>query len=332
MSVVPTSTLTFDDLLLEVAIFLSIAYYGADGTEEAQTPIDTQDLADCKRHVNNAIRMFINDAPLHGWRWARPTASLVLWPSVAVDSTITATGVFTSVTTITATEASFYPSMEGKDIVVTDVGTFEVATYVSSTVITIAGDNAFAGKTFSVEADGNYTLPRTFGGSHTGPITYGANSNTGAHIEWSSESQIRRFREPSTTENGFPFLAAVRVREGTANTWELMTYPIPHEETTVELPFDLHFEKLTAITEVHPAGFQQDEAVKAACIAVAERDSEDSMGQRWNYYRSMALPNAYKVDARSAPRRLGSMNQDSQMSENDYRRYIQRPTVTVTGV
>jgi hypothetical protein len=323
--------LTFDDLTLEVALMLSVAYYGAAGDSAPAIPVDTQDLADCRRHVNNAIRMFKADAPPQGWRWARPTADLVLWPDVAVDSDVTATGVYdaSTYTVITASEATFYPSMEGKSIVVTDTATYTIHTYVSSTVVWILGDNAFAGKTFSIASGGNFTLPKFFGGTHTGPITYGADSNTGATVEWTNESRIRTLREPSTQETGDPFLAAVRRMDGNARRWELMTYPTPAEEETVQFPYELHFDSLTTGTDLHPAGFQHDEAVKAACLAVAERDSEDVLGgTRWRYYRDYALPNAYKVDTRSAPRRLGYINERFPISQDDYRRYIERPTVT----
>lgn len=331
MSSEPTAALTFDDLVLEAALFLSVAYYGADGTGVAQVPVNAYDLGECKRYVNNAIRMFIADAPKNGWRWARPTASIDLWPAVAVNAAVTATGVYTSLTTITATAASFYPSMEGKTITVTDVGDLTIDSYTSSTVVTVAGNHPFVGKTFAIAADGNYTLPKTFGGQYTGPITYDANSNTGAVIEWSSESIIRTHREPSTVETGYPFKAAVRRMVTPARRWELLTYPTPHELCTVEFPYDLYFDELTTGTEMHPAGYAFDEAVKAAVQATCEREGVGQIGPAMQYYRQIALPNAYNADGRSAPRRLGQMDQAGRrpLSQDDYRRYIQRPIVTV---
>ncbi|MCX7429361.1 MAG: hypothetical protein NTW96_27525 [Planctomycetia bacterium] len=331
MSSEPTGALTFDDLILEAALFLSVAYYGADGTEVAQTPVNVYDLAECKRYVNNAIRMFIADAPKNGWRWSRPTASLVLWPAVAVNAAVTAAGVYTSLTTITASTASFYPSMEGKTITVTGVGPLTIDAYVSSTVVTVAGDHHWAGgDTFSIAADGNYTLPKTFGGQYTGPIHYAANSNTGATIEWSNEAIIRQHREPSTVETGYPFRAAIRRMTTPARRWELLTYPTPHDLCTVEFPYDLYFDKLTTGTEVHPAGYAFDEAMKAAVQATCERESVGQLGPAMTYYRQVALPNAYNADGRGAPRKLGYMGSGGQvMTQDDYRRYIQRPIVTV---
>jgi hypothetical protein len=57
------------------------------GDEAAQVP-DRPARSDlCKRIVNNAIRMFINDAPPpNGWRWLRPIAQLDLWPTIAENA------------------------------------------------------------------------------------------------------------------------------------------------------------------------------------------------------------------------------------------------------
>jgi hypothetical protein len=60
---------------------------------------------------------------------------------------------------------------------------------------------------------------------------------------------------------------------------------------------------------LHPAGHQFDDTVKAACLAYAEMDQQDEhIDDHWTkYYHQKALPNAYKTDKRSAPRQLGRM-------------------------
>ncbi|MHA1961905.1 MAG: hypothetical protein ACW99U_16985 [Candidatus Thorarchaeota archaeon] len=62
-------------------------------------------------------------------------------------------------------------------------------------------------------------------------------------------------------------------------------------------------------SNLHPAGHQFDEAIRAACKAYAEMDQQDQMmDTHWtDVYHKKALPNAYKKDKRSAPRRLGKM-------------------------
>lgn len=304
-----TSVRTFAQLQTEVAELLGIAYYGVGGNEIAQAPVDTQDAERVKRIVNNGIRMFISDAPASGWNWLNPNAAIVLWSSVAVDATVTATGVYdgSAYTTITATESVFYETMELHDLTITDVGTYEIVSYVSSTQVKVAGDHAFAAKTFSVTADGNYTLPSSFTGEYTGRITYAASSGTGTRIDWTDTVTIRQRRTISGTTSGTPCLATVR-KMATNRRWELMVYPIAGADYTVEFPYNIQFDLLSAATDLHPAGAKFDEAILAACLARAEMDGAELAPGRIDYYRQVALPNAYRLDARSRPRNLGKMS------------------------
>ncbi|GAH55675.1 unnamed protein product, partial [marine sediment metagenome] len=82
----PTSRLTFADLVQRVARKAGIAYYGSTGAEKAMVPIDTYNLELCKDIVNDAIRMFISDAPVRGWRWQRRIMNIVL-SSVRITGT-----------------------------------------------------------------------------------------------------------------------------------------------------------------------------------------------------------------------------------------------------
>ena len=60
---------------------------------------------------------------------------------------------------------------------------------------------------------------------------------------------------------------------------------------------------------LHPAGHQHDDAVESACLARTEMESQDEhFDTFWtDYYHKKAIPNAFKVDQRSAPRTLGPM-------------------------
>ncbi len=76
----PTLELTFSDLIIEVAEYAGIAYYGVSSDEVAQVPVNVYDLDVCKRVVNKALRMFIADCPPNGWRWMRKTAKITFAP------------------------------------------------------------------------------------------------------------------------------------------------------------------------------------------------------------------------------------------------------------
>lgn len=57
----------------------------------------------------------------------------------------------------------------------------------------------------------------------------------------------------------------------------------------------------------HPAGWQFDDAVRAACLAAAEREFEDLNQGFTGEFMERALPQAQALDARLAPRKLGVM-------------------------
>lgn len=85
----PSSVLTFQDLLIATAYKSGMAYYGPDGNGAPQVPTDTNDLTICRTIVNNAIRMFIHDAPSpNGWRWTNPIAQVDLWPQISYDASV----------------------------------------------------------------------------------------------------------------------------------------------------------------------------------------------------------------------------------------------------
>ena len=338
----PTSVLTFSDLILEVAYKLGIAYYGAAGDEAAQVPIDPHDLDLCKRTVNNAIRMFIHDAPAGGWRWLRPVAQLDLWPTISDDtSNKIATAVYsagTGLTTLTIPTAKFYPSMELRTISFNSgASSATIAGYISGTSVTVTGDfHTVANQTWSITTTGDYTLPQTFGGQFTGHPTFVSGTNRGMTLNWTDESQIRERRANMNQETGTPYMMAVRIMNTTATPrrrWEMMFYRMPGEFLSVLFPYTIHFDELTQLTDVSPAPFGHDETLKAACKAQAEKDVEDTInGPEWQYYRS-ALANSWRVDALSAPKNLGYFGNPTaaRLAQPPIRafrdQWYQRPTV-----
>jgi len=66
--------------------------------------------------------------------------------------------------------------------------------------------------------------------------------------------------------------------------------------------------KLEPASNLHPAGFIFDSAIKSACLANAEIQVEEiNKGLVEKFYK-IDLPNAHKLDMRSAPRTVGNMN------------------------
>jgi len=309
---------------------LGVAYFGAAGDEAAQPPEDiyTKDIV--KGYVNGGIRMFLNDAPLEGWRFQQPTASVILWAT-------TTTGAITvgadQYTTFTSATADFHPSMVGHTLVAdASENEYTIISYTSTTVVVVAAHantNSDTGDTFTITADGNYTLPSTFGGEYTGSIGYAAGSNNGIKMQWTNEGIIRRLRENVDSQTGNPIRAAVRKMDATdvARRWELIVDPIPSDDVTVEFPYELHFTALSSDSDTHPAGPHYDEAILAACEAYAEMHGQDSLQGRVQYYENKALPAAHRRNLRSAPKRLGYLRRSGRRVRN-WRDTIERPGVT----
>ena len=339
-----SSALSFRDLILEAARKIGVASYGADGSGETDIPDDDYNLSEVKRHVNNAIRMYLNDGPApNGWRFARPTDSIVVWGTIAVNAANTVSSTDRDTvndrTTLTAQSSAFYPTMEGKTITVTGVGDFTIYQYVSATQVIVSGDATASAATWSMTADGNYTMPAVFGGEYIGPLTYAANSNQGVGIEWMADAHIRQWRESITDETGEPYWACVRPMNSefeNRRRWELMLYPQPDEVITLELPYILGFDKLLELNEHPPVPVSHDEALKAADLALVEKDVEGALGIDWQYYHDNALPKAYQVDARSAPKSIGYVgNRPARRGSaiQDFRQnWYDRPTVNTSGI
>ncbi len=331
----PTSALTFSDLILYVSERIGTTFFGTDGTGVAQIPTDARDLAQTKDIVNNAIRMTIDDAPPMGWRWLKPTSSLIVWADVAVVATVTATGVVSAgVTTITASTASFHPSMERKTMSVTGETDFALVTYVSTTVMTVDSDVAWAGsKTFAISSGGAFTLPQNFGGMLSNTLTFAADSGQITFIDLTDEFRIRELNQGSSS-TGPASLAAIRHMLDVNRRWELVLWPTPDKQYTILYRYEIYFDKLTATTEVHPAGYRMDETIKAACLSVIERDIWDNPnGPYLQDYRGRVLQNAYRRDRQSGSRTLGYMHttqRDSLLVNSNLRPVRNNRTVTFT--
>ena len=262
----PTSALSFEDLVVRVAELLEIADWDAtDGNPIVPVSDNTNryNMSLCVRIANNAIRMFIADAPPKGWRWMKRIHSLT--------QAVTYTGTATAGTAASLTDsdlASTYADdfFNGYSIYITaGTGVGESATITDYTGLTgvfaftaLSGASTpdttskytIAKSTLAIDGDGSrYLLPEDFGGTVDGKITYAANSAHGTQIEWADESQIRDYRS-NDIQSGYSTLAATRPYSPTSPTiatnrrWEIIFDPQPASIQTVKFPYTMHFNKL----------------------------------------------------------------------------------------
>ena len=280
--------------------------------------------------------------PGTNYSWLGGQTFQVQSPTGAPTMLMAYNGAGTNLSTITAAPGTFYPSTEGKTLFVTNLavaGVGKVITllhYLSDTQMTVT-DTAGAiatgwgvgTRTFNLSSQGIYALPQTFGGEVAGEITYQAGSNRGVPINWIGELEIRRLRENWNSVSGNPYYAAVRRNQDNSRRWDLYIYPNTGGTYRVEFPYIIYFDNMVDIADVHPAGFAHDETVKAAALAQAELQGEDALANRMQYYRQIMLPNSYRIDGRSAARRLGYCGnpRSTTVALRDFRQYFRRPTV-----
>lgn len=273
----PTSALSFEDLILRVAREAGISYHGSSGAERAMIPADDEHNLDlCKTIVNDAIRMFIADAPPKGWRWMRRIMSVVLTATRITgiaDATTDATHLvdLTLATTYTTTDQlkDYYAYI----LTGTGAGSYAKITAYNKTTGSctvadwldaygnpgVAAGDPVTGDTFaitSVETVGGdisrYPLAENFGGEINGEIHYAENTNHSSVIEWRDEAYIRA-RRTVTVITGYPRFAAYRPLEfyaggtGPKRRWELILDRDPVAADTVEFPYTLSFDSLQLI-------------------------------------------------------------------------------------
>ena len=262
----PTSSLTIANLVKRVAVAASVAYYGTDGQDRANVPINAHDSERCIEVVSDAIRMFISSGPPEGWRWRRRIAE-VTFSSVYETGTADAAD-STSLTDLTlATDYDTDDDLNGYYCYITGgtgKGSYAVITdYTGATgKITVADwldENGNAGGT-DPEADSTlsvtsvetvkgdptrYPLPQDFYNNVTGKITYKQDSNRGHIIDWVGEGEIRTQQE-TTVVSGYPTRA--QIRPYGHRRWELVVNNEPTAADVVIFPYEKGFDEVQLIT------------------------------------------------------------------------------------
>jgi hypothetical protein len=196
----------------------------------------------------------------------------------------------------------------------TSPSTIQVYGALSTATISTTGQHI----PFSMATLGDFTLPNNFDGAYTSEITWIAGTNRAVYIDWVDESSIRSQRQLYAFQFGIPTIASVRpiplpTLQGLTQTpnryrWELNMWVAPSEYLSVNFSYMLSFNNLVNSTDLPPTPISFDEVLQAACRARAELEVMDSMdGHDWQYYRTVALPNAQKLNTLVAPKKLGVM-------------------------
>lgn len=241
----PIGSKTFADLVTSVARFAGLAYYGANGDEEAMVPIDRHDRIVCQRIVNDGIRRFIGDAPPNGWRWQQR----IHYPKLVVKIGGTASS-GSATTLVDSTYAGDYAddyfndciieviagTGRGEDALVTDF-TGASATFTFSTL----SGGSTPDSTSEFVVGHRYILPQDFGGDIEGPIRYIRDSNRGRRIDWAHYAELAILRE-NVAHTGYPYLAAIKPYGD--RRWEINVYPDSQTVEVLEFPYLKYFNEM----------------------------------------------------------------------------------------
>ncbi len=242
----PTSAKTMSELITEVARFIGMPWYGAAGDEVAKVPVNKHDLAECRRIVNNGIRMFIANGPPNGWKWQHR--------QMYVRMVASEEGTATSGSSTTLTDTALITTVADNDIYIDCILEITAGTGRGETAIVTdyAGDTGVftftalsGGSTPSTDSEyrvgHRYLLPQDFGGEVDGPIKYIEDTNHTTTMGWTHEADIRNDVQ-IVPENSYPYKAATRAYG--IRRWELLVYPYPVAADVLIFPYTKYFDKL----------------------------------------------------------------------------------------
>lgn len=314
--------MAFTSLAMTLADYriAAIAEIGYGGT--AYASLDAGESAEIDRLIRRAEATFWLHPPgvdpPHVWSCLRDPGLLDLWGDVAIKAAVTVSGgaFAAGVTTITATAASFYETMIGKQMVITTIGTFTIASYTSATVVVVTGNaSAAAAKTFSIASNGNFPMPADFESPESSTITFTGNAWT-PDIELIEERIVTGFRA-AQTQTGYPQYAAIRwsLSDGTAiQAQELIVWPEPDTHYEVSIPYMVQPQAMNASTDYPRGGPEMADALLSVVLAVCEEAKGGRRGDRWAEAAEKCAAAARRDRTRHHNFKLGMMRPDSTAS------------------
>ena len=273
-----TLNLTFTEIRTEIGRYL--------GLDRTYTNWDANEILDVTACIKRGLRNFyfpprVEKQAAHRWSFLRPQATLTIWDDLVTADAITATITYSDpVSTVTASEAAFYPSMVGKNLVTASENSYVIAGYTSTTVITVTGDaSGDTGDIITIDSEDTFTLPWDYGGmSGDGLFTYANDESKLQTVTLTSEANIRKLRQ-SSVSTGTPYLACIvpKTTDGTAGQrWVAMFHNPPGEPLVLHYRYYLLPDALVLDDLEYPYGSAaHSETILESCLAIAESREKD---------------------------------------------------------
>lgn len=285
----PNLILQYDALRTEIALELG---YGTTSANWSAAQI-----AQISRMLNNGYRRFLwpdilpGERVPHQWTFLHPVTTIQLWP--------TTTGAITGVpsysdpaSTITLATGTAYPLMVGKSFVFgTSGNSYTIASYVSASQITVTGDASAeaSGDTYTITADGDYTLPDDFG-NIVGNMYMMESDTINYQISQRNVADILARRAADAQEDS-PLLVAIAPKSMTGATTgqrqQAMFFPTPDAAYEVTYRYSI---LPSAITETYtfPRGIEaHTETLRFAVLAACDRFRRTDSGYEMDFMRAL---------------------------------------------
>ena len=328
----PSGVSTMSDLVLRVAEKLGIAEYTSAGL--IHVPTDQFNLNLCKRYINNGIRMFMADAPRKGWRWMRRLMTVTFDAEGDGDDNIGA-------------DAARYKLAENFGGTVdgpirydadTSVGTriewcdesvirARRSLSVNTGIPTLAAIRPYQPTSEALTATRQwemivdpapgsayvvkfpYTLHFDKMDLEAGIVDSGTDTTAVDATRTEGTDYFKTWKIEIVAGTGLGSNAIVTGYTAAGGTFTVADWLTSAGAAGGTNPGADSIYVVQPAANLHPAGHQFDDAVEAACLARCEAESQDEhFDTFWtDYYHKKALPNAHKLDMRSAPRSLGLM-------------------------
>ena len=242
----------------------------------------SQQVDDVDYIINQALRSVYHPPPIgkemiaHEWSFMRPTTTITTTATVTTGTVTVASGVVTLA-------ASTWPSWLAADAtsgeIVVGGSTHQVASYQTSTQVTLAdtGVTATAGSSYTLRRRW-YLLPDDFAGIN-GPITYESDYSIGTAIEERSESDIRIARQNDNTATK-PFYFAVTPKADVESTnegqrWRITFHPIADAAYVLRYRYNRAPDKVSASNPYPLGGESLGEVILSSCLWEANKRLDD---------------------------------------------------------
>lgn len=323
----PTSALSFYDLILRIAERAGMAYYGTDGQSKAMIPIDKHNLAQCKRIVNDGVRMFVANPPSGGWKWQSRQASVLLYPDGDGSDNIDSDAARYML------PQYFAGQVDGQIHYVNDTNHSTPITWVhpdiiderrSVTVITgypelaairpyspSSAPSLSSSRRWELIVDPQPVAADTLIFPYTvyfdkmlleAGLATGGSSTTLVDGTYRDEADdyFNGWVLEIIAGTGKGETATITDYTGSTGTFTFSALSGGSTPDTTSVYF------VQPASNLHPAGFQFDNAIIAACKAQAELQIEQINEGFVELFYKVDLPGAHRIDGLSAPRTLGN--------------------------